>query len=274
MTNALRRVHLSPELASSTDRAAVIELMGGIGALFADTGATTGMGSRSKPQESELKNYLQQKIPGIVDAIAAAKEFGDSAVVGPKKKSERTRPSSELVERCGIHNTGDAADRSLGIPGPESLARASFQVAHIDRGKVGRTTEPLAGHMSGSPTEALATWGALLGEKQSFNEAAYKTAHLAAKDPGYTQKRAFHDSGPEAEAKSARLAACTAYLIACGFHSSVEVMESALKFTGQNPRPVMIGADQDAGDSFGHGAATALICDLHKHHTEGRRARL
>jgi hypothetical protein len=274
MKRALHRVHRYPELASSMDRAAVVELMGGVGALFADTGATTGMGSRGKQQESKLREYLRQKIPGIDETIAAAKEFGDSAVVGPKKKAERTRPSSELVERCGVHNTGDAADRSLGIPNSESLAHVSFQVAHIDPDKVSRTTEPLAGHMSGSPTEALATWGALLGEKQSFNEAADKTAHLAAKDPDYTQKHAFHDSGPEAEAKSARLAACTAYLIACGFHTSVEVMESALKFSGQNPRPAMIGADQDASDSFGHGAATALIHDLHRHHTEGSKARL
>ncbi|MEI8634313.1 hypothetical protein P4S72_24235 [Vibrio sp. PP-XX7] len=90
---ALQRVE-NRQGATANDRAATVELMGGIGALFADTGATTGMQSRSEKQANQLREYLAGKIPQLTKShIDAMKELGDSSVVGPLKKQQRARPS-------------------------------------------------------------------------------------------------------------------------------------------------------------------------------------
>lgn len=83
---ALNRVSINKDV-SSVDRAMVIELMGGIGALFANTGATTGMESRTASAEKRLRGELMHLIPNMnSQCIDAMKELGDSAVVGPRKK--------------------------------------------------------------------------------------------------------------------------------------------------------------------------------------------
>ncbi|WCN11940.1 hypothetical protein GV054_02350 [Marinomonas mediterranea] len=267
--SALSRVTQGAE-ASANDRGATVELMGGIGALFADTGATTGMQSRSQSQSEKLRDFLADHIPLLSDSnITEMKELGDSKVTGPLKSQQRKRPSPDAVPRFGMHDLGAQADKNLGIAPKNALGSVSWQLATIDKNKVASTAEPLSGHMSGSPSEALATFDALLGNQ---NEKPYVKAHTqtrseAAENPSYVQKQAFH-SQDEADVKSARAAWATGYLVATGFHSSVEVAESALKYSGQNPRPEAYSGTSDAADWLGDGAATAMIKELHESHSK------
>lgn len=260
--------HSEPGSASAKDRAVVIALMGDIGALYADTGATTGVEGRSMEQAASLRTQLgaEMKKMGLVptdDAIVKrVQDVGGSGAVGPTKKQERTRPENDRPPRTGIHNLGHQADEQLGIPADQRLPRSRWDVAHIRSDRVLDTTEPLVGHMSGSPAEILQVWDMLRGVKGPQQYVGVLDAH---------QKLLAQGSAPampmaglrsqEQEERLARVAGADAFLVGLGYHSAVEVMEGTLAYTGQDVREA-VGARQDATHLFGHGAASSLVGEL------------
>jgi hypothetical protein len=267
LLETLRRVADDPVegRASATDRAIVIALMGDIGALYADTGATTGVENRSERQAAILRQRLRWHLdnegldsvtPRVVKDVQHA---GGSSVVGPTKKAERTRPPNEKPPRSGIHNLGREADIDLNIPDREALPTSRWDVAHIRRDRVDGIEEPLVGHMSGSPAEILQVWDMLRGveaERQYVGILRDQRQH-----PERTQPTA-HLSLEEREQRLARAAGAGAFLVGLGYHSAVEVAEGVLAYTGQDARSALGSPRQDAGHLLGNGAATSLISEL------------
>jgi hypothetical protein len=248
---------------TATDRISLVALMGDIGALLADTGATTGVGDRNADDAGQLREAIRGQFPSLSEEnVERMKELGDSGVVGPNKSNERVRGSTDLVARQGLHGLGALADRVLGVNEADAIPVVEWQEASISETKVNNTAEPLSGHMSGSPSEVLMVWDALV---DGDNTQPYTQAHDQTVQQG-GQERAFHDVDI-GEAKGARLAGATAMLVAIGFHSPVENIESALKYTGQNPRTDLIeGPQDDAASSLGQGAATALFTELYDYY--------
>jgi hypothetical protein len=248
---------------TATDRISLVALMGDIGALLADTGATTGVGDRNADDAGQLREAIREQFPSLSEEnVERMKELGDSGVVGPNKSNERVRGSADLVARQGLHGLGALADKVLGVKEADAIPVVEWQEASISETKVNSTAEPLSGHMSGPPSEVLMVWDALVdGDKTQ----PYTHAHDRTVQQG-SQERAFQDVDI-GEAKGARLAGATAMLVAIGFHSPVENIESALKYTGQNPRTDLIeGAQDDAAGSLGQGAATALFTELYNYY--------
>ena len=132
-------------------------------------------------------------------------------------------------------------------------------MAHIKKDRVFTTTEPLVGHMSGSPAEILQVWDMLRGD-------AHENQFLSV-----FSKRDSSHWDPLAEValerqdqQIARAAGAAAFLIGLGYHSAVEVVEGVLLYMGQNLRQVLDDPKQDAGDLLGRGAATSLMIEIFK----------
>jgi hypothetical protein len=254
-----------PVNANSTahDRSAVIALMGDIAALYADTGATTGVGSRTHEQAETLRTNLRRLMAqrGLSEpedtVIREVQKFGGSSAVGPQKKIERTRPAADLTPRTGIHNTGELADNQLQIAPNQRIPGTKWDVAHISVDRVAATTEPLVGHMSGSPAEILQVWDMLLDDS---HETQY-LGTLKNKDEKDWNPMS-HLSAERQDQQRARVAGASAFLVGLGYHSAVEVAEGALIYMGQNLRGALDAPSQDAGHVLGHGAATSLMTEL------------
>lgn len=258
--------YLLPHKSNSTsakERAVVIALMGDIGALYADTGATTGVEGRSPAQaeilRENLRNLMESRglsapVGCVIDGV---QRLGGSSVVGPQKKVERIRPPAELTQRTGIHNTGESADIKLGIASDHRIPTAKWDVAHISKDRVFAVAEPLVGHMSGSPAEILQVWDMLRGDPHEIQFV------------GVLNKGDSNHWDPLAEVtlerqdqQIARAAGAAAFLIGLGYHSAVEVAEGVLLYMGQNLREVLNDPTQDAGHLLGGGAATSLMSEL------------
>ena len=254
---------------TGVDRAVVIALMGDIGALFADTGATTGVEGRSQLQEDILRENLRSLIEkkGLSapneHVVSEVQRAGGSAVVGPLKKEERIRPPAEHILRTGIHNTGEEVDVRLGIVPGQRIVGTKWDVAHISNYRLLNTTEPLAGHMSGSPAEILQVWDMLRGDSHGAQYLGVQKN----RDPNHWDPLA--DISLERQDQLlARAAGAAAFLIGLGYHSAVEVTEGVLLYMGQNLRKVLDEPTQDAAHLFGHGAATSLMNELIKGQSE------
>ncbi len=265
LLEALDRVAKDPTDGNATgaDRQAVIALMGDIGALYADTGATTGVQGRTQDAASNLRDALDRELGVSRKAVADSQALGGSKTVGPKKKQERTRPKAEHELRTGIHNTGEAIDESIGIHEDEALPTARWDTAHISKGRVFTTTEPLVGHMSGSPAEILQVWDTLAGVRP---DRQYTGTMKAQQASGGTLPMGQYTK-PEQDARYARAAGAAGMLVGSGYHSAVEVLEGVLAYTGQSLRGALARPEQDAGHVFGHGAATDLIGEMLEHNT-------
>ena len=248
----LKRVDECPDYASGHDRAVVIAMMGDIGALYAATGATTGT-DRTEDASARLRESLRGAlavaglIPPTEESSRRVQEEGGSTAVGPDKKTERSRPSAEHIDRTGIHNLGEEADEVLGVPVQDRISTSRWDVAYIDFDRVADTAEPLVGHMSGSPAEILQIWDMLRGDQLEYQ---FLTSH-------------------QQEQQLARAAGASAFLVGLGYHSAVEVLEGTLRYTGQSIRHnEILGAGQkDAGHLFGQGAATELMSEFFQAHT-------
>lgn len=265
LLGALDRVARDPVDGNATgaDRQAVIALMGDIGALYADTGATTGVQSRTERAAENLRKALTAKLGVSPKAVKDTQRVGGSKTVGPKKKQERTRPAAEHTDRTGIHDTGQQIDEHLHVDEEQALPTARWDTAHIARSRVYGTTEPLVGHMSGSPAEILQVWDMLAGVRPDRQYTGTMNAQQAS---GGTLPMQQY-SKPEQDARYARAAGAAGMLVASGYHSAVEVLEGTLAYTGQSLRGAVDRPEQDAGHVFGHGAATELIGELFEHNT-------
>jgi hypothetical protein len=247
------------------DRTVVIALMGDIGALYADTGATTGVEGRSQMQADTLRENLRNLIEkyGLsgptYKVIRDVQRAGGSSVVGPLKKEERTRPPAELTLRSGIHNAGEKADIQLNIALNQRIPGAKWDVAHISKNRVVATTEPLVGHMSGSPAEILQVWDMLRGDG---HEMQFLGA-LNKRDPNHWDPL-INVSLERQDQQLARVAGTAAFLVGLGYHSAVEIAEGVFTYMGQNLRAALGDPKEDAGHLLGHGAATSLMSELFK----------
>lgn len=252
LLQTLKRVDECPDYASGYDRAVVIAMMGDIGALYAATGATTGT-DRTEKASARLRESLRGAlavaglIPPTEESSRRVQQEGGSAAVGPDKKTERSRPSAKHIDRTGIHNLGEEADKALGVPIEDRISTSRWDVAYIDFNRVADTVEPLVGHMSGSPAEILQVWDMLRGNQLEYQ---FLTSH-------------------QQEQQLARAAGASAFLVGLGYHSAVEVLEGTLRYTGQSIRhDEILGAGQkDAGHLFGQGAATDLMSEFFQAHT-------
>jgi hypothetical protein len=268
LQKVLARVGGNAPGTTAKDRAITMALMGDIGALYADTGATTGVEGRTPKDEAKLRESLSKGLlakgltPTNPDIVKQVQLVGGSSAVGPRKKIERSRPKGPKPPRSGIHNLGGEADDKLGIPPGRRLPPSRWDVAHIDPWRVGDTTEPLAGHMSGSPAEILQVFDMLRGTP---GKDQYVGALNSQKANPHAMPMA--DMTPaQQRGRSARAAAADAFLVGGGYHSAVEVAEGTLAYTGQNLRGA-VGKQEDAGHLLGHGAATDLISELMDDHS-------
>jgi hypothetical protein len=117
-TNSLKRVAGYLPNPSANDRLVTIALMGDLGALYADTGVTTGVYGRTSEQAQILRDKFKQfviKFSNEVDYFAddvvkQIKNSRGSSAVGPNKSKERKRINDEA--RTGIFNYGDRADEN------------------------------------------------------------------------------------------------------------------------------------------------------------------
>ncbi|MPY23982.1 hypothetical protein FM037_14625 [Shewanella psychropiezotolerans] len=204
----LNRVRSKSPNVTVMDRTAVIALAGDLGALFADTGATTGVEGRTSEQEKTIRNETLKQFPNMKTDIETSKAFADSKNVGPNKKQERSRTDAKH-ERTGIHGYGKTSDNKTKIknasePGEKNyIAPMSPQKALISNSRVKNTTEPFMGHMSGSPHEIVTTMKVL------------------SKD----------DSAVTSRAQASRVALSNAFLIGNGLHSALETLEASMKLT-------------------------------------------
>ena len=122
--------------------------------------------------------------------------------------------------------------------------------------------------MSGSLTEMLNIWDLLRGVDTEKLFTRVLDHHKNSPDTRFRPVDPM-DRIPTAEANAmrARAAGGAAMLVGCGYHGAVELMESLLKYFGQDPRPEMSHRG-DAADLFGSGAATSILCDLFKAHQQ------
>jgi hypothetical protein len=280
MRGALRRVAEDPDRhqATSNDRAMVIAMMGDIGALYADTGATTGVEGRNPEQAEHLRQSLAAQIgatpvfpqsahhlqPLTERGVSATQQLGGSTTVSADQKSrERTRPNIPKAPHTGIHNTGAFTDAATGIRDP--LNPTSSRRAYIASARVDGMAEPLVGHMSGSPAEILQVWDMLRGLPPDQQYVGVMQAQRA-----HPTTQPMSRLSPQAqESQHARAAGAAAFLVASDYHSAVEVLEGVLAYTGQDLRGA-VGAREDAGHLAGEGAATSLITDLFTSYTQPR----
>ena len=250
--------------ASATDRAAVIALMGDIGVFY----------SRPADAKAELMTELNSQLAAAGlhvpedSEMEIMRETGGSRTVGPDKKSERSvvafDSGADTPFRTGIHNMGLEADKVLGITEHNRIPEIRWPVFNISTARIKETTEPFSGHMSGSPAEILQTWDMLCGvtgEDQYVGALPRNSAHQA----GEKFRPPLSDMTSTVQAQRyARAAGASAFLVGLGYHSTVEVLEGILVYTGQNIRTegTLSQSQRDAAHLFGHGAATDLITEL------------
>lgn len=265
-------------------RAVTIALMGDVGALFTDTGATTGV-TRSPNDTDKLRLDLREILseqglsPPTLDVIRRVKDTGGTKKVGPSKSKERTREENK-PKRTGIHDYGATADEWMRIPESIRIGSASWQLALISSDFVRLSREPLVGHMSASPSEILQCWDMLCGwegDKQ-YTKPSIKKTQL--------NNGRFRFGIEHSDARHARAAGAVAMLQGVGFHSSLECLEGILFYLGQdisvwynpwkkeepksnrpdvgynNTREIDGNPVLDASLIFAHGAATDLIGEL------------
>ncbi|KTD11829.1 coiled-coil protein [Legionella gratiana] len=254
-----------PELGHS--RAITIALLGDIGAFMTATGATTGtvrdekVSRRLKESFSDYALQLEGKTSEYRDLVDESAQrgrmLGGGGVIGPTKSKERKRvEEEELIPRTGIHDCGKDADELLGRFEKEGhLVPTKWASARLHEKRVTTIEEPLAGHMSASPSEILWTWDILAGR-------GIDSAYVG--NPG--KETDFFSS--------ARAAGACAFLVGCGYHSALEVLHGTMIYVGQDPQHVLPEAVEmrceetgfvepmDAGALFHSGAATSLVDEL------------
>ncbi|WP_218227992.1 hypothetical protein [Pseudomonas sp. Irchel s3b2] len=254
-----------PNTVTGLDRAVVIALMGDIGALYVDGLEKSVVEGRTLHQSNALIENLhglmvERKLSTPTENnIRNIQKVAGSSSVGPLKKEERYRPPAELSLRTGIHNTGEKADIQLGIAPNQRIPGAKWDIAHLSKDRVVATTEPLVGHMSGSPAEILQVWDMLRGDSHEMQFlGALNKREGDHWDPLSTVSLERQDQ------QLARVAGAAAFLVGLGYHSAVEVAEGTLSYMGQNLRAVLGNPKDDAGHLLGHGAATSLMSELFK----------
>ncbi|MCP2223740.1 hypothetical protein [Bradyrhizobium elkanii] len=261
--------------ASATDRTAFISFLGDLGAFYADFKKSGGPFSMTAEQKQAFLRRLSdliadEKLTAISDEVLkrVAKVSAGTGVVGPKKKEERKKIDVSSMRR-GLHNLGDEIDEKLGVPEHMRIPPITWRPMHIKATRFLNVQEPLVGHMSGSPAEILMVWDMLCGRAEGVYTAALD-AHRNAINAGlgFAEPK-DHFSAEEWAARLARLAGACAMQIGVGYHSAVEVAESALKYTGQDVRSVLADpATEDAAHLLGAGAATDLLTELFETQTE------
>jgi len=259
----------SAQTASATDRAAVIALMGDIGVFY------------SRP--ADVKMELLTEFNSLLIAaglhvpeepeMEIMRETGGSRTVGPDKKSERKvvtfDAGVDIPFRTGIHNMGLEADKILGITEHNRIPEIRWPVFDISTARIQQTTEPFAGHMSGSPAEILQTWDMLCGVKGEDQYVGALTRN-SVRQAGEEFRHPLSDlTSVEQAQRYARAAGASAFLVGLGYHSTVEVLEGILVYLGQSMRAegTLSQSQRDAAHVFGHGAATDLITELFKTNT-------
>jgi hypothetical protein len=250
--------------ASATDRAAVIALMGDIGVFY----------SRPADAKVELMTELNSQLTAAGLHVPEESEMeimrrtGGSRTVGPDKKAERSVVAfdsrADIPLRAGIHNMGLAADEVLGIAQQNRIPVNRWPVFDISRHRINETTEPLTGHMSGSPAEILQTWDMLCGLTGEDQYVGALTRSSARQEREKFLHPMSDFTSVEQAQRYARAAGASAFLVGLGYHSTVEVLEGILVYTGQNIRTegTLSQSQRDAAHLFGHGAATDLITEL------------
>ena len=239
---------------TTNDKLVCIALLGDIGALFADTGATTGVYGRT-PEQAEIlrlkfrtfSKHLNKEEDYFTDAIInRIKSTRGSHAVGPDKSKERKRLGEET--RSGIFNYGEKADEILRIDPDDRMPKTTWSVGTIQEVRL-NVIEPWAGHMSGSPSEILHVWDAMTGEhplKSFVDSNSYETIRIL--------------KSPQ---RAAKAAGASAFLVALGYHSAMECIEATFAYLGQDFRLAgMIPAGQDAGHFLQSGASTSLMSGL------------
>jgi hypothetical protein len=239
---------------TTSDRLVCIALLGDIGALFADTGATTGIYGRTPAQAEILRlkfktfsKRLNKGVDYFTDAIInRIKSKRGSHAVGPDKSKERKRLGEET--RSGIFNYGEKADEILRIDIDDRMPKTTWSVGTIEEVRL-NVLEPWAGHMSGSPSEILHVWDAVTGEdplKSFVDNISYETIKLL--------------KSPQ---RAAKAAGASAFLVALGYHSAMECIEGTFAYLGQDFRLAgMISDRQDAGHFLQSGASTSMMSGL------------
>lgn len=246
-----------------TDRIVVIALMGDIGALFTDTGATTGVVGKSDKNRADLraefnkfmkskndnKDYMTEEI------IQEIEKSRGSKGVGPVKKEERGRKETDEV-RTGIFNNGAEVDGYLKQEKTKTLPAVHWDIGIIEEERLKKLTEPLAGHMSGSPAEILFIWDVLLG---------YNPINSYLSDPATLPDSKERIKLYSRDEKAVRAAGAAGFLVAMGYHSAVEVIEGTYAYLGQNIRALLDDkSKEDAATIFGNGFATEAMAELFK----------
>ncbi|TFV28597.1 MULTISPECIES: hypothetical protein [Bradyrhizobium] len=261
--------------ASATDRTAFISFLGDLGTFYADSKKSDGPFSLSTEQKQTFLGRLsdliaEEKLTAISDEVLkrVAKVSAGTGVVGPKKKAERKKIDTSSIRR-GLYNLGDEIDERLGVPEHTRIPPITWKPMLIKATRLLNLEEPLVGHMSGSPAEILMVWDMLCGRAEGVYTAALD-AHRNAINAGIgSAEPKDHFSAEEWAARLARLAGACAMQIGVGYHSAVEVAESALKYTGQDLRSVLADpATEDATRLLGAGAATDLITELFETQTK------
>ncbi|ARB93984.1 hypothetical protein [Legionella longbeachae] len=256
--------HEGPELGHS--RAVTIALLGDVGAFTTHSAPATGT-VRTKEVHRRLKESFSDyalQLEGkssedrhlVDESTKRARKIGGGEVVGPTKGPERKRVEEESIPRTGIHDCGKDVDELLGRFEKEGhLVPTKWSSARLHERRVETIQEPLAGHMSASPSEILWTWDVLAGRGL---------------DSAYTG-----NSSKETDFfSSARAAGTCAFLVGCGYHSALEVLHGTMLYVGQDPQYVLPEAVEmneketgikeplDVGILFHSGAATSLVEDL------------
>ncbi|KPG98778.1 hypothetical protein AEQ67_15020 [Pseudomonas sp. RIT-PI-q] len=255
---------METESASATDRAVVIGLMGDIGGFYTTpVNATEKLISELNLQLTALGLY----VPSRLD-IQSMKDAGGSGAVGPDKRAERKIKAEtlrgEIPFRTGVHNTGREADKMLNILPEDRIPENRWAVFDIRTPRVKETTEPLVGHMSGSPAEILQAWDMLRGERgEDQYVGSLARNNSFSNDEEFVNPMSGKTSSDQTQ-RYARAAGASAFLLGLGYHTAVEVLEGTLGYTGQSIRTegVLSQSQRDAGDLFGQGAATDLISEL------------
>ncbi|MET0547808.1 MAG: hypothetical protein ABW002_00870, partial [Xanthomonas sp.] len=236
--------------------------------------ATTGVEGRNERQSSLLRGHFRSEVdkeglqsvnPKVVRDV---QKVGGSSVVGPTKKTERTRPPNEKPERSGIHNLGSEVDERLGVPEDLRLNSSRWDVAHILRSRVMRTREPFVGHMSGSPAEILQVWDMLRGVPRDQQFVGVLNTHRQLRESEPNRLPMQHLSEEQRQQQLARASGASAFLIGMGYHSAVECLEGVLVYTGQDLRGSLEERTQDNGHVMGQGASTDLLCELFESQTQ------
>ena len=253
-SDSLKRVAGILSNPTANDRLVCIALMGDIGAIYADTGATTGVYGRTPEQAQMLRDQFKEfskKInngvdyftENVINKITLAR---GSSAVGPNKSKERSRINDE--HRTGVFNYGNRADEILGIEFSNRIVKTTWAVAIIEDIRL-NGEEPWAGHMSGSPSEILHVWDSLTSENPL--ESYFDVNSVDSINHLNNEKRAGKAAG------------ASAFLIAMGYHSALECIEASMAYLGQNLRiSGFLEQSEDAGNLLNNDSSTKIMSEL------------